>query len=622
MNPKNLITKRIVAITIVAGLFGALLIAQVSKRDPAASSLTWQFSSKQLRGKDLQPISGGQNARVLGAPTWSEDLQAVILAGDADGFLVEEKAAPDSPLLPKQDFSASAWVRIDKGTQYGGIVGAMQDNGSYERGWALGYNEKNFTFGVVGTPGEGAPKLTTIESTTIFEPGKWYHLCGTYDGKTMRLYVNGKEEKTSSEQKGPVSYAPSAPFVIGRYRDDNEDFPLVGAIREVSVDFQAISPATIAQRLKSEQALLEKQAAKPIGFVIYPYLQHPTTNSVTVMWETAAPGTSVVEYGITPADTKEAVGEKDVTIHEVKVTNLEIETGYVYRVKTETATGEKLTSDWFQMKTAVKPDSAFSFAIIGDTQRNPTITAKIAQVMYDRRPHFAMHVGDVVNDGPIKDQWVNDLFGPAKMLFSRVAVFPTLGNHERNHAWYYRYFSLPNPEYYYSYSYGNAEFFVVDTNKSVKAGTEQFQWLDKALGNSKAKWKFVYHHHPAWSSDSDDYGKTALGARGQGDKNARSLVELYEKHNVDIVFNGHIHLYERTWPLRGNKVDRSKGVIYITSGGGGGRLEDFDPLPTWFKAQLRVDYHACYVNIHGNQLEFKAFDQNSNLFDSFDLKKE
>ena len=55
----------------------------------------------------------------------------------------------------------------------------------------------------------------------------------------------------------------------------------------------------------------------------------------------------------------------------------------------------------------------------------------------------------------------------------------------------------------------------------------------------------------------------------------RPLAALYEKHHVDIALNGHIHLYERTWPIKAGKVDTDGGVIYLTSGGGGGGLENF-----------------------------------------------
>jgi hypothetical protein len=232
-----------------------------------------------------------------------------------------------------------------------------------------------------------------------------------------------------------------------------------------------------------------------------------------------------------------------------------------------------------------------------------------------------MHLGDVVDNGPDKKEWVEELFRPSAELLGRVPVFPCIGNHEKDHAHYYRYFSLPKPEYYYRYRYGNADFFVIDTNRKVVPGTEQYRWLDQELASSTAKWKFVYHHHPVYSSDDNDYGDTWHGSSSLGDMKHRPLAALYEKHHVDIAFNGHIHLYERTWPIRGGKVNPAGGVIYVTSGGGGGKLENLGPTPSFFKAEARVDHHYCYVTIHGGTFQFKAFDQNGMLFDSFALSK-
>ena len=45
-------------------------------------------------------------------------------------------------------------------------------------------------------------------------------------------------------------------------------------------------------------------------FVVAPYLQYPTQTSITVMWETAAPGTSVVEYGPSDRDLQEGRGSR------------------------------------------------------------------------------------------------------------------------------------------------------------------------------------------------------------------------------------------------------------------------------------------------------------------------
>jgi hypothetical protein len=234
-----------------------------------------------------------------------------------------------------------------------------------------------------------------------------------------------------------------------------------------------------------------------------------------------------------------------------------------------------------------------------------------------------VHLGDTVDSGWIKDQWVNHLFGPGKELFARVPMYPCIGNHEKNHAFYYQYFSLPKPEYYYSYTYGNAEFFTVDTNKKVGPGTEQYQWLDEALGKSKAKWKFVYHHHPVYTSDDDDYGNTWKGvASGQGDRNARQLATLYDKHKVDLVFTGHVHFYERSHPIRDGKVNAADGTIYLISGGGGGSLENFAPVPPSFKAQCRSVYHICFATLVDGKLSIRAFDEYGALFDVFDVEKQ
>src|SRR5262249_3971753 len=148
---------------------------------------------------------------------------------------------------------------------------------------------------------------------------------------------------------------------------------------------------------------------------------------------------SKVQYGLTSL-TDSADGAKDATMHEVKITGLKPGTAYVYQVTSEGKDG-KITSPLLTFQTALGKDDAFSFVLIGDTQRNPTVTGKIATLAWQRRPNFVVHLGDVVDHGPSKKQWTDDLFGPCKELFCRVPVYPCIGNHEKNHAFYYSYFS-------------------------------------------------------------------------------------------------------------------------------------------------------------------------------------
>lgn len=383
----------------------------------------------------------------------------------------------------------------------------------------------------------------------------------------------------------------------------------------------AVAAATLRPGSETvAQAVPEAKAEA--GFVIAPYLQYATKTSITIMCETPTPTQCVISYGPEAPGALTAKSTVAATVHEIKLENLTPKSRYFYKVTCTDAEGKPIESGVLSFFTAVDADDAWSFAVVGDTQGNAAMTGQVGRKIWNRRPHFVLHCGDVVDDGASKRMWVHDLFGPCAELFGRVPVFPCIGNHEKNHENYYRYFSLPKPEYYYSYVYGNAEFFSIDTNKKVGPGSEQYEWLDKALARSTATWKVCYHHHPAYSSDNDDYGDTFKKfPTAEGDRNARQLSALYEKHKVDIAFNGHIHVYERTWPIREGKVNRTNGVIYITSGGGGGKLEDFSPTPAFFKAEFRSDFHYCYLSVHQNVLNFKAFDKDDRLFDQFELAK-
>lgn len=88
-----------------------------------------------------------------------------------------------------------------------------------------------------------------------------------------------------------------------------------------------------------------------------------------------------------------------------------------------------------------------------------------------------------------------------------------------------------------------------------------------------------------------------------------------------MAFNGHVHAYERTWPIYKEKVNEEKGTIYITSGGGGGGLESVAPSRTWFQKRTYRGHHITYVMIHDKSLQLQAFDLEGRLFDVMELKK-
>lgn len=569
-------------------------------------------------------------AKVVGAPELMNlgPAQGVVLNGASDGFILAESPEEAKAILPKREISVAAWVMLKQTAPDGGIIALAQDNGDSEQGWILGYDEQHFSFALASLGADdGNGKLTFLKSGTPFQLNRWHHVAGTYDGAQMRLYVDGKLAGESSEQSGDILYPPKGRYVMGAYADDNEITPLDGALFEVKVYSRVLSEAEITSGVARNQGLLDYRGAETnsLKFVVKPYLQFGTRTSMTVMCESDHPSQMTVAFAAYQPLTNRSSSPGFKNISEVTLTNLSPSTIYYYRVTCVDEAGNTLRSEVYSLQTAPNPDQAWAFGILGDTQRNPEVTRKCAEGIFALRPNFMLHCGDVVDDGFAKNQWVADLFEPCSRLFSYVPTFPVIGNHEKNSHWYYDYFSLPDPEHYYTFSYGNAQFFMLDSNKDCKPGSEQYQRLERDLAASTATWKFAAHHHPCFSSDEDDYGDrwkgSPLKTMRLGDNNARHLVALYEKYGVDIVFAGHIHSYERTWPILQMAVNAQKGVRYVISGGGGGGLEQAAPQRAWFSLHVQRGHHYCFAAVQDRTIQFKAYDLDGRLFDTFELTK-
>ncbi|MBN1506189.1 MAG: metallophosphoesterase family protein [Sedimentisphaerales bacterium] len=353
-----------------------------------------------------------------------------------------------------------------------------------------------------------------------------------------------------------------------------------------------------------------------------PYLQHATKTGITIMWETTEKATSVVEFGEQTPLTDRFSAPEDSEMHEVHIENLKPETTYYYRAISKGSSAEEAASEIYSFQTAVEEATPYAFGVVSDTQNNPPIWGKISTLLFGERPNFAVHAGDIVGDGRKKEEWTEEFLRPAHALMSRVPLFAILGNHDKDDQNYYRYLCSPVPEYRYTFTYGNAQFFLIDTDRSAHPGSEQYQWLQEELARSKATWKFAVHHHPPYSSDEDDYGDTWKGERStRGDRKLRPLVPLYEKYALDICFFGHIHDYERTWPIRDDKIDPKHGVVYVQTGGAGGGLENYAPTRSWFTAKVHRDHHFLLVSVGGTTLQLQAIDQNGVLFDQLVLHK-
>jgi len=337
-----------------------------------------------------------------------------------------------------------------------------------------------------------------------------------------------------------------------------------------------------------------------------PYLQNVTTSEITIMWESDRPTIGVVQYGPTPDYGQVAREKQPARIHEIRLTGLDIEKKYHYRVLCGSYRSEDLT-----FQTAVRPDSPFTFIYYGDNKSGPHMHRKNALAMAAERPHIALQCGDLVSRGDVYSQWERLFFTPAAPLISRVPLFPSLGNHEENDQQYFKYLSLPGNESYYSFDYGNAHFVVLDSAFTpIDEGSEQWKWLVEDLKNSKATWKFVSFHHPPFTSGGNYYSKKRIELK-------RILPPVFDKYGVDIAFHGHDHDYERTRPIISQNGARP--VTYIVNGNGGTPLR-YVGKREWTAYSERV-FGYTLVRINGLRLELEAKTVDGRVIDRLVIDK-
>jgi predicted phosphodiesterase len=390
-------------------------------------------------------------------------------------------------------------------------------------------------------------------------------------------------------------------------------------------------PSPTPRPLQSSVAAVAGQAT----LLRAPYVQNVKTTSVTIVWTTVENGASEVDYGIsdysltTPATstfftTPAAAPYNQYYVHEATLSGLTTDTVYQYKIFTNSA---DLTPGGSVTFRTAKPltTNSFRFAIFGDSGDGSQNQKDVATRLLQVQPDLVLHAGDIIYAEASYNLFETRYFQIYKDLLKSVWLAPAMGNHDvtyNNGQSFVDVFVNPpnatNPaerELYYSFDYGNAHYLVLNNYFSMTTvGSAQYNWLKNDLATSNQFWKFVVFHEPAYASTSSQLPRDNAAI-------VKNLVPLFEQYNVDIVFSGHWHYYERMYPLLGGQVStiNAGGIVYIVTGGGGAGLHAIGTgtLNSRTAAKVRK-FHLTMVDIQGCSLQLSAVQKVSGTSDTFD----
>lgn len=261
-------------------------------------------------------------------------------------------------------------------------------------------------------------------------------------------------------------------------------------------------------------------------------------------------------------------------------------------------------------RTAPAARKPFTFTAYGDQGNGPN-AAKNIDTLARIRPAFHLHAGDICYADSSGGGTVGDAYNPKTwdgffQLNEKVAAstpwMVATGNHDleayysaNGYAGHVARFDFPHTGFdprrapsVYTFTHGNVAVLSVDSNEhsyeiignQEYTGGRQVAWLEQQLkayrDDPAIDFIVCYHHYCAYSTTQN---------HASDGKVREAFAGLYDRYRVDLVIQGHNHVYERTDAVRANAVTRElpiggthnpdEGVVYVTAGSGGAGLYKF-----------------------------------------------
>jgi 3',5'-cyclic AMP phosphodiesterase CpdA len=249
---------------------------------------------------------------------------------------------------------------------------------------------------------------------------------------------------------------------------------------------------------------------------------------------------------------------------------------------------------------------SLKFAAMGDNGTGDRAQYEMAQQMTKVHATFpfdlVIMLGDNMYGGQTPADYVRKFEQPYALLLAAGVKFQaSIGNHDRPDQVSYKPYNM-NGQRYYTYVRGNVRFLALDSNLMDR---KQVEWVDATLRDAREEWKICYFHHPLYSN----------AARHGSSVDLRVLLEpIFVKYNVNVVFSGHDHVYERIKP--------QKGIYYFVSGAAGqlrkGNMTSSDQTAASFDQDLSF----MAVEVAGTDMIFQAISRTGQIVDSGVIRRQ
>ncbi len=241
----------------------------------------------------------------------------IKLNGGGDWVQIDNNTEVD---ITNNQITLMAWVKINKIDGDVGIVLKNESNPEKDN-YALIVSQSRFV-SFRTTTESGMVRLD--DSANRLELNEWYHLAGSYDGATMKVYING-ELILEEAQSGNI-ISTNEPLLIGRRALGDERF-FSGWIDEVSVWSRGLSLAEIKSKF-DELAIQSSTGSRALSIPTELTASAISTTQINLNWNDSNNAAGVTGYKIFRDDVEIAISEGNSYVD----TGLTASTTYAYAV--------------------------------------------------------------------------------------------------------------------------------------------------------------------------------------------------------------------------------------------------------------------------------------------------